>query len=153
MTALYDIGVYTRKKRLVLAVDVMGGKEPTSHDAAGFRRNLIAHELFPDTPFFLLAHRTRLFLWRQETAAEQLADFSAPTAAFLNDYAASASLPDPANTLRKSALRLVMFAWLGDLVSGLRKPECTSEPDSMLVESGIYEQIHRGDIDLEEEDT
>jgi hypothetical protein len=149
MPARPDIAVYARDKRLVLAVEVKDGKEPSGQAAAALRRNLISHKLLTNAPYFLLAYRTRLFLWREETAPGQLADCSALTTPVLHDYASSLSKPE--STLRGSGLQIVIFAWLADLASGARKPESDSEPEKMLVDSGLYERIHLGDVQFEAE--
>ncbi|HEU4624181.1 MAG TPA: hypothetical protein VFS52_05420 [Steroidobacteraceae bacterium] len=147
MPARPDIVVYSQDKRRVLVVEVKEGKEPDPEHTAGLRRTLIAHDLLPHAPFFLLAYRTRLFLWRQETKPGEPPDYSASAAPILDDYASS--FLKAGSPLRESGLQLIIFAWLADLASGARVPHPDSEPDRMSVESGLWGDIRLGDVQFE----
>jgi hypothetical protein len=60
----YDIAAYSSDRQLVLIADIKAGKEISEENAAHFRRNLLAHGLLVEVPYFLLAYKTHFFLWK-----------------------------------------------------------------------------------------
>ena len=51
--------------------------------------------------------------------------------------------------LRKGGLQLRVFAWLSVLASDLRSANEKSEPEKMLIDSGLYAQLRHGDVRFE----
>jgi hypothetical protein len=142
-----DIIAYSMDHRPVLVVECKGGKGTSPENAALLRRNLLAHELIPDAPYFLLAFATAFFLWREKTPADELPDFSASARSVLREYLGE--LAEKAPATRGESLQLALVSWLGDLASAIRQPDPGSEADQMLVKSGVYEKIRRGEVKSE----
>ena len=142
-----DIIAYSTDHRPVLVVECKGGKETSPGNAARLRRNLLAHELIPDAPYFLLAFSTVFFLWRDKTPADQPPDFSASARSVLREYLGK--LAEDAAATRGESLQLALVSWLGDLASAIRQPDPGSEADQMLVKSGLYEKIRSGEVKSE----
>lgn len=147
-TARADIVVFSKDKRPILVVDVKDTRAYTTREsAAGVRRSLITHGLLPDTPFFVFATRSQLFLWPQNVDPRDPPGFTAAIDSILDDYASHR--PNRPKTSRGGALEIVIFSWLSDLASGIRSPSPGSPADHMLLESGVYEQIQGGTVDFE----
>jgi hypothetical protein len=144
MPALNDIAVLSSAGWPALIVECKGGNEVSAEGAARFRRNLLAHELVPDVPFYMLAYPNYLYLWKRESAPDSLPDFQAPSASILKDYAPRLST-HPSN-VQGSSLELVMLSWLSDLAAGIRGPNPTFAAEQMLLDSGLYKIIRDGKV-------
>jgi hypothetical protein len=147
MPPTFDIGVYGQDGRLVLVVEVKAGTGISLDSAAGLRTNLLAHGLLSDAPYFLLASPRNLLLWKSETPANGPADFMASADPVLRDYLPTRT--GQGGTFRSESLQLAMLSWLGDLASAVRTPDLSSEPDRMIVDSGLYDAIHFGEVKSE----
>jgi hypothetical protein len=145
MTAA-DIVAYSPDHRRMLIVECKMSTETSSESAARLRRSLLQHGLLAETPFFLLAYPTGLFLWKGDAKVDEQPAFSAPAKPILRKYLGEAA-KDDAN-LRGESLELALYSWLSDLVSGVRTPETGNEADQILVQSGLYEMIRRGQVNL-----
>lgn len=147
-TAPADIAVFSKDRRPVLVVEVKGsGMYPTARSAAELRRSLMAHDLLPDVPFFMLATPIHIFLWRGDAAPSADPNYSAGAKPILDSY--GSRHPNRDTPFRGGALEIVMFSWLSDLASGARALSPDSDVDRMLLESGLYEQIQGGAADFE----
>jgi hypothetical protein len=147
-TAPADIAVFSKDRRPVLIVEVRDSDvHSTAESAAGLRRSLLAHHLLPDAPFFMLATRIQLFLWRGDAHSNAYPWYSAAARSVLDSYGSRHA--NRGKPFRGGALEIVMFSWLSDLASGVRAPSPDSEADRVLLESGLYEQIRGGTADFE----
>jgi len=148
-TASADIVVFSKERRPVLVVDVRGGSMyDTVESAAGLLRSLLAHQLLPSAPFFMLATPTQLFLWPRDGTSDDVPKFAAATKAVLDNYGSKRLQTD---RLRSGALEFVIFFWLADLASGVRSPSPVSAADRMLLESGLFTYIQGGTADFDVE--
>src|SRR5690349_14383827 len=79
MASRPDITLYDQKGRLLLVVEVKHKRETTPEWAAALRRNLLAHEGFRQTEYFLVLTPDHLYLWKglKAEAAAVLPDFVA----------------------------------------------------------------------------
>ena len=145
MSSLYNIFGYSRNRTPVLVVECIGGNEESLEDAARLRRNLLAHDLIPGAPYFLLAFGMRLFLWLEGAPAGQLPDFSASARSVLQNY-----LRKDADGVNRDILDLLVVSWLDELAIAIRQPDPNSAADRMLLESGLYEKIRFGRVRLED---
>jgi hypothetical protein len=143
-----DVAVFSKDRRPVLVVEVKGsGMYPTAQSAAGLRQSLMAHDLLPDVPFFMLATPIQIFLWHGDAPPGAYPNYSAAAKPVLDSYGSRhANREKP---VRGGALEIVMFSWLSDVASGARGLSPDSEVDRMLLESGLYEQIQGGAADFE----
>jgi hypothetical protein len=148
MPAPADIVVYAPDRHLVLAVEIKETRQASAKEAAALRHRLLAHGLLPDSAFFLLVYPSTLFLWRRETPAADPPDYVASTIPVLNDTELNIAGDDDTH-LRKGGLQLRVFAWLSVLASDLRGADPKSEPEKMLIDSGVYDQLRHGDVRFE----
>ena len=115
--------------------------------AAGLRRGLMAHDLLPDVPFFILATPIQIFLWHGDAHPGAYPKYSAVAQPVLASYGSRRTNRE--KPVRGGALEIVVFSWLSDLASGARPLSPDSEVDRMLLESGLYEEIKGGTADFE----
>jgi hypothetical protein len=129
----------------VLLVECKWMKEP-SLERAGQLRDSLASLWAGEYEYFLLALRTGLHLWRRETPPGSPPDFSASAKRVWSDYLGK--LADSEETLRSRSMELAVASWLSDLASNVRQPDLGSEPDKLLVDSGLYDQMKHGSVRL-----
>jgi hypothetical protein len=143
-----DIAVFSKDRRPVLAVDVRdSGIYATAESAAELRRSLIAHDLLPEAPFFMLATPVRIFLWLCEARPDAQPQYSAPAKHVLDSYGSTRrNRESPA---RGGALEIVIFFWLSDVARGARSLSADSELDRLLLDSGLFAQMKDGTADFE----
>jgi hypothetical protein len=144
MRTEFDIAGYSPTRELVLIAEVKWLKESSEENAVYFRRNLLSHRLLSEVPYFLLAYRSSFFLWRGASDPGASPDFKAPAKPVLKKYlgtfAESESGPGPESM--ESAVNL----WLSELASGIQEPDPSSEPDKMILDSGLYDRIKGGEV-------
>src|SRR5688572_17656913 len=129
MPSYFDIVLESPRRQPVLLVEC-GGPRFTPEDAAYFRQNL-SEVWCLDGPYFMLALRDDLYLWKKETPVSALPDFCSRAAWIWRQYLGDLSeQPDGPSKL---GIQFVISDWLYDLAWGIRKPDPSSEPDQMLV--------------------
>ncbi len=140
----FDIAAYSRDRQLILLAEVKWVKESSEDTAVFFRHNLLSHQLLPQVPFFLLAYRNALFLWKEASQSDARPNFQAATRPVLKKYLGGLADSDtgPGPEGMESAIKL----WLSDLASGIESPDAGSDADKMLVDSGLYEMIRNGEV-------
>lgn len=132
----------------MLVAECTGGRVTTSEDAALLRRNLLAHDLVPDAPYVLLAFPSHFFLWLPKAQADQLPNFAVSAEPVLREYLGERT--EKLGELCSGSLQLLLVCWLDDLACAMRQPDPKSEADQMMVDSGLYDQIRRGEVKSEE---
>lgn len=140
----FDITGYSPDRKLVLVGEVKYLKETSDENATFFRRNLLSHGLLSSEPYFLLVYRTTLFLWKGHSAVEAKPDYIASMKPVLKKYLKTLSADDDA--AGPETLEFATKTWLSDLASEVRSPDPKSEPDKVLIESGLYESLKGGDV-------
>jgi hypothetical protein len=147
-TAPVDIAVFSKDRRPILAVEVKDGRMySTIESAAGLRRNLMAHHLLPNVPFFMLATPIQIFLWVGDATSRANPNYWAGAGPVLDAYGSRHT--SRKNPLRGGALEIVVFSWLSDIAGGTRAPSADSAVNRMLLDSGLYEQIQGGSAEFE----
>ena len=123
-----------------LVVEANNTVAPSPEWAARFLRNLFIHAQIPPTPFFLLALRDHLYLWRHPSGESGPPEFEGDTATALQPYLRRlhGSLAD----LNERSFEALIFAWISDIVAGM--PE--AEQLAWLHDSGLSESIRDGVI-------
>jgi hypothetical protein len=140
----FDIAAYSPDRQLVLLAEVKWLKELTEEEAAFFRRNLLAHQLLTEVPYFLLAHRNAFFLWKGKGTPGNRPDFKAAAKPVLKKYLGD--LADTGSGAGPESMELAVKLWLSDLASGIEQPDPNSEADKMLVDSGLLDSLKGGEV-------
>jgi hypothetical protein len=141
-----DIAVYSPEQRLELLVEVKKRKDASQEWAAEMRRNLVAHHLLPQATYFLLALPDHLFLWTDGSLPDvRIPDFKIKTSEALGRYIRKTSLKE----LSEESFGLIVKAWLSDLVGSELTPASAGPELQWLFQSGLYDRIKRGRVQLE----
>jgi hypothetical protein len=140
--SLSDFVVFSSARVPILIVECKVGKETSAANAASLRRNLVAHSLIPTAPYFMLAYPTAIFLWGENATIDALPAQTASAKPILKDYVPH--LVDHTLSVVGEGLQIAVLSWLSDLAAGVRQPKRTSEPDMIVVTSGLYEKIRNG---------
>jgi hypothetical protein len=123
-----------------LVVEAKNTPAPSPEWAARFLRNLLVHAQIPDAPFFLLALRDHLYLWRRPNGEIGAPDYEGDTASALKPYLLR--LPRSLESLSERSFETLIYAWLSDMIAGA--PE--AERFSWLKDSGLSESLRDGVI-------
>jgi hypothetical protein len=143
-----DIAVFSKDRRLILIMEVKdGGREMTAQYAAALRHNWIGHGNLPVTPFFMIATRFHIFLWRGEAELGALPSYSATTTPIVTAYCPTIT------RMRRwrvcGGLDFAMFFWLADIMDERRPLSADSDTDRVLLDSGLFDEIKGGKLDLD----
>lgn len=140
-----DVVLDTPLRRRLLVVECKWMKEQSLERATELRDSL-ASLWTSDYDYFLLALGTGLHLWRRQTPIGSAPDFTAPAKRIWSDYLGK--LADDPERLRSGSMELAISSWLNDLASNVRKPDPASEPDQLLLNSGLYDEMKDGLVRL-----
>ena len=138
--ARIDIAVYNKSHQLILTVEVKNRFGATTDWAARFRRNLLAHGLYPKAKFFLLVTPENFFLWAGEnnSLVETPPNYEAGATEILSPYFERVRLSP--KQLNEAELEMLVATWINDLlfpVEGRQTPE-------WLIKSGLAKAIRGG---------
>lgn len=140
-----DIVVHDSAGNLQLVVEVKNRIGASVEWAATLRRNLLAHNLVPAAPFFMLVLPDNLYLWKQGKSSELTSpDFVAPTQAILRhqEKRSAKSL----DNVTEYGLELMVVSWLGMVLDTEIDPDLVPTELTWLYESGLYNAIKHGTI-------
>lgn len=140
----WDRAVYSQDGQLVLAVEVKAilGTSPTW--AAQLRRNILAHGIYPNAPFFLMVFPDRFYLWEEVEPSLEPVE---PTAVIdagpiLQPYFDNAGIS--ADEISGASLEFIVTTWLNDMIH--TPPDRLDSSDRWLVDSGLFEAIAGGSL-------
>ena len=144
-----DMAVHGKDRHLQLLVEVKNKRGASKIWAAKMRRNMYAHGLLPEAPFFLLALPDKFYLWKDIALSIDLIepDYEINPEPFLKPYYPKAY--DPNYEISSEGFELIVSAWLHQI---LTIPSVNLLPPNMdwLVSSGVFDAIHNGHLKLEE---
>lgn len=142
MPVEYDIVIETSDRTRVLVVECKRMKVTTPADAAHLRRSFHGYAPNVSADYFMLALPTCLFLWKGGADPDAPPEFSASAKPVLQSYLGAVA--DRAGGPRPESLEIAMSSWLGDLASSIRKPDPDSEPERMMLDSGLFTRLKGG---------
>jgi len=147
MSNAADIVAYDRDGRLALVVEVKKKLGTSSEWAAKLRRNILAHGVFLDAKFVLLATPDRFYLWKDGGAEPALKepDFQIDPRVLLRPYLERAGAT--AEGISGWGFELIVASWLADLVraDGLSAEVETTQ--GWVADSGIYDALRGGRLE------
>jgi hypothetical protein len=142
-----DILVRSPEGYPIAVVEVKNQQNLSRDVAMKLRRNMVAHGLLPQVPFFLLASQDVGFLWKEP---KYVSYDIPPTYEFPMDKVVARYLKrEPGERLYGAELELVLLQWLIDLTQGAHKN--VEEPEKTLALSGFSESIKGATVLAEEE--
>lgn len=138
MNAVTDIFVSSPDGRPIAAVEVKNPQNLSRDVASEVRRNLLAHGLISQVPYFLLLSQDSGFLWER---AEHNGLNAPPTYEFSMSKIVSRYWPGTnlKERLSGSQLELIVLQWLLSLTS--LPQEAYAEPEKSLARSGFLESM------------
>jgi hypothetical protein len=144
-----DILAFDKNGQLALVVEVKNKRGTSSDWAAEMRRNLFAHGLLPNAPYFLLALPDTFYLWKN---TDNTSDPVEPTQKvnpqpFLQPYFGSSDMTS--NDLTGRSFDLVVTSWLNQVIRAQNTQELVNENQDWLISSGLYNQLAGGHLALE----
>ncbi|MFP4437459.1 MAG: hypothetical protein ACLFVO_09450 [Chloroflexaceae bacterium] len=139
-----DIAVYDKQDQLVLVGEVKNKLAAAPEWAGRFRRNILAHGIYPSAPFFLFAFPDTFYLW---TASHQPLEYTEPdftidARPLLRPYFEQAGVQP--EQISESSLELIIAAWLDEIIHTTVAPEALTAGQPWLIESGLYAAIAGG---------
>lgn len=146
MSTRWDLAAYSRENQPVLVVEVKSKLDTTPEWAARLRRNILAHGIFPNAPYFLMVFPDRFYLW-----AHSLADLEAIAPAYVIDarpilqpYLEQAGITT--EQVSEQSLELIVASWLNELIHTKKPPDEVDHTWQWLVDSGLYYTIAGGSL-------
>jgi hypothetical protein len=125
----------------IVAVESRNIESPSAEWAAKFLSNILEEGDVPECPYFLLALRNRIYLWRNAKLPVALPDFEGDTADALEPHLVR--LRRPLAGLSLDSFRMLIEALLFEIVMGVL-PE--NGDRKWLVDSGFADAIRNGYI-------
>jgi hypothetical protein len=151
----WDLMVSDRHHRLVLGVEVKGQLGKSPEWAAALRRNMLAHEIYVLTPYFLIVFPDYIHLWTKadqpESSADpwyRLPDYTIPTEPLWQNYLRY--LDGDITQLSKSGLEFIVTTWLRVILTTADRSELEAASVNWVVTSGLFDAIAGGRLLVEE---
>jgi len=138
--ASFDLLIEKRGKPVV-AVESRNIDAPSAEWAAKYLTNILEEGDVPECPYFLLALRNRLYLWRNPKLPVSLPDFEGDTSDALAPHLVR--LRRPLSDLSLNSFRMLIEGLLFEIVMGVL-PE--NGDRKWLVDSGFADAIRNGYI-------
>jgi hypothetical protein len=137
LTQRSDLVVQTKDGQPVAAVEIKNRPNMSRDIATEMHRNMIAHGLLQQVPYFLLVSQEKGFLWKGADAKSTRAQ---PDYEFPMDKVIARHWNDgPPPRLTDTALELLIRSWLLGLAVG--DEEAKNEPEQTLAKSGFLDAI------------
>ncbi|MFZ4660987.1 MAG: hypothetical protein ACOYNY_28500 [Caldilineaceae bacterium] len=146
MNPSWDLMAYDKNGQLVLSVDIRKSPTASPEWAAEFRKNILAHGVYPITPYFLVALADQFFLWKNGDVADpgSKPTYTIDATSIVDPYLKR--LNSTADDIDRSTFKLILSAWLGKLIyHGCPQEEIKKEA-RWLVDSGLYDAINGGSL-------
>lgn len=140
-----DVAVYSPQDGLQLVVEVKSLSGVSEEWVRQMRRNLLAHAVIPNTPYFLLVLSDFIYLWKNSDPAmiDSPPDYKVETPAVLDTYLRR--LPKPLSEISESSLELLINSWLREVVN-TADFDLNDPSQRWIIESGLYDAIRRGSV-------
>jgi len=149
MRSLLDIAVYDHDDQLVLVIEVKSKLGSDREWAGRLRRNILAHGVYPNPPFFLIAFPDRFYLWTSSSAKpHQLEpDYTVDARSLLDPYFQRAGIDE--NHIGPQSFELMVRLWISEVIHSQKSSEDFARSEQWLLESGLYKSIAGGRIEHE----
>ena len=144
-----DILAFDRNGQLALIAEVKNKRGTSTNWAAKMRRNMFAHGLMPNAPFFLLALPDAFYLWEntgrglEPIEPTQRVD---PTPFLQPYYEGSGIAP---TDLTGRSFELIVTSWLNQVLRAKSPRELSNGTQDWLVKSGLFDRLAGGHLELE----
>lgn len=149
MNTLADMTIYDRNGQLALIVEVKNKFGTNPEWAAKMRRNILAHGILPDVPFFLLAFPDQFYLWKNKGVLPELLepDYQVDPIPFLKPFYDGAGL-EP-QSISGAGFDIIVSFWFNAIIQTDSPPDLPKSNKIWLVDSGLFKLLQRGRIEAE----
>lgn len=144
---VWGLAGYDCEGQLILVVEIKSKLHTLPEWVAKFRRNILAHGLFPKVPYFLMVFPDRIYLW---AGKEARLDESEPTYAIdarpiFQPYFEKAGIKSEPK-ISDESLELIFSSWLTNIIYSKELPNGADESQRWLIDSGLYAAIAGGSL-------
>ncbi|MEM9216248.1 MAG: hypothetical protein AAGD25_18120 [Cyanobacteria bacterium P01_F01_bin.150] len=145
----WDLAVKNRDGQLVLVVEVKRRTKVSPEWAAQLRRNILAHGIFADAPYFLLVFPDQFYLWasNKESEFQHERPYIIDSSPILQPYLDRADISP--EQISETGLELIITSWLGEIIYAEELPEQLDASQQWLLESGFYAALMGGQLEHE----
>jgi hypothetical protein len=146
MSSQPDITLRNQRGEPLIIFDIRAKHHTTPQWAAELRRNLLAHDEFPSTQYFMIVTPDRLYLWRglkPETEAV-LPDFVVDSRPLFLPYLQKTSVD--LDRISRFVFEMLVISWLSDLVYARRETEGMEPDQAWLMDSGFLDATRDGTL-------
>lgn len=149
MAERWDLVVYDRNDQLVLIGEVKNRLHASPEWAARLRRNIFAHGVFPNAPYFLMVFPDTLYLWTSTDPSDEAAmpSYTVDARPVLQPYFEQVAVPT--DRIGSKSLEIIVASWLSELIHGELPPEELERSQAWLTESGLYAAVAKGRLEHE----
>lgn len=143
MTAFQpEILIQSPQGKPIAVVEVRNRQHFSRDIAREYRRNLLAHGLYPHGPYFLLTSQDTGYLWTdtKENVVEAEPSYEFPMDNIVTRYMKTT----PGERLYGSVFKLVVLQWLYDLSAGTST--AFEEPEKTLERAGFNRLIKGAEV-------
>jgi hypothetical protein len=144
-----DILAFDRFGQTALIAEVKNKRSTSIEWAVKMRRNMYAHGLLPDAPFFLLALPDIFYLWENTSKNLEIVE---PTQEvnpfpFLQPYYESFGIsPEEITT---GSFEFIVKAWLNQVLEAKSPQDLFDGNQDWLISSGLFDKLAGGRLEVE----
>lgn len=140
-----DFLLYDRMRQLLLVCEVKTTRNENARWAAEYRHNLLANELVPNAPYFLMVLSTFSYLWKDASPnSSGPPDYEGSTYELLQPF-----LPSwyrSTDDLSEGALELAVASLLDNFTDPQQHKSCSRDAKRLLYWSGLAERAQEGSL-------
>lgn len=145
MSSHPDIVIHSSDGKLQLVVEIKNIANTDAAWATHYRRNMLAHQVIPISPYFLLVAADRMYLWTDSASTPTAApSVEGDTKAVLARY-----LPAQLASFSPSGLEMASQLWLGELTAFPNSSHRNGDEKRLIEDTGLLDKIHTGSLTLE----
>ena len=144
-----DILAFDKFGQAALIAEIKNKRGTSTEWAAKMRRNMFAHGLLPNAPFFLLALPDNFYLWENTSRNLEVIE---PTQKvdphpFLQPYYESFGiLPD---NLTGRSFEFIVTSWLNQVLGAKSPQDLRGKNQDWVVNSGLFDKLAGGRLEVE----
>ncbi len=143
-----DLIAYDDCGRILLLGEIKSRVGTSGEWAARFRRNMLAHGVLPQAPFFLIATPERMYFWKQEQLgiAEEPRGYTVDATKEFKPYLEK--LSQTRQAVGERAQELMVFSWSKD-IARTGDERAQHDPSlKWLAESGLIDSLENARFEM-----
>jgi hypothetical protein len=144
-----DILAFDRFGQAALIAEIKNKRSTSTEWAVKMRRNMYAHGLLPNAPFFLLALPDIFYLWENTSKNLEIVE---PTQKvnprpFLQPYYENFDiLPDE---ITERSFEFIIKSWLSQVIKAKSPQDFYDGNQDWLISSGLFDKLAGGRLEVE----